>query len=122
MKITSCVYTDMNCYGNDSNCFGIDNIFGQAGVFPSSLNNRHFCNNDSPAGRDEPAAAPVVGIPAASFWNCAGNVDIGCIPSTNRGLDNCDRGNFSGHSLKMRKCSSKMRLPQKPNQAVSNNS
>ena len=44
---------------------GIDSIFWQAGVFPSSLNNRHFCNNDSLSGRDEPVDAPVVDIPGA---------------------------------------------------------
>jgi hypothetical protein len=114
MKITSCVDTGMNYYDTDSNCFGIDNIFWRAGVFPNSLNSHRFCNNEN-------ADAPVAGIHAAKF-DCAGSDDIGCIPSTNRGLANYDRDSFAGHSLKRRKCSLKKRLPPKPGRAVSNNS
>jgi len=120
MKITSFVGNDTNCYGMnsygyDTNCYDTGNTFWPAGVVPNSLYSRRSCSNEN-------AAAPIAGIPAVRFSSRFGNDDIDCIPSTNRGPDNCGPGNFSGRSLKLRKGSLKMRLPQIPNQAVSNNS
>jgi hypothetical protein len=115
MKITSRV-----CH--DKHCGGIDSIFWQVGVVPGCSDNRRCCNNDRLCGSDGRAAAPVAGIPAGKFSSCAGSGDTRCFASTNRGFANYDRDSFAGHSLKLRKCSLKKRLPPKPSRAVSNNS